>query len=328
MAAQARLLRRLRVAASYGFLLLVGLTMLAPFAWMASTALKEPGEASSHSLLPWRKFAVIDGQKREVQIVENLGDRRRVLVLDDGTVSAERRMLVLPNSAIEWRVSPRWDNFALVWQRVPFLRFYLNSFLVAICVTLGQVATSAAAAYAFTRLRFPARDKLFFGYLATLMIPSAVTMIPLFILLRYMSWIDTYWALIIPGVFSAYGTFMLRQFFLTLPTDLEDAARIDGCGSWGVFWHVVLPLSKPALATVAVFTFMGNWRSFMWPLVVAFSAEKQTLPVGLAYFQGEYGTDWTLLMAGSLLMIVPMLVVFMFAQRYFVEGIQLGALKG
>ncbi len=221
-----------------------------------------------------------------------------------------------------------WQNYVKVWSVVPFAQFYLNSILVSLCITFGQVATSAMAAYAFARLNFPGRDRIFFGYLATMMIPGAVTMIPVFILLRHFGWIDTYKALILPGIFTAYGTFMLRQFFLTLPKDLEDAAKIDGCSYVRIFWHIILPLSKPALATLTTFTFMGSWMNLMWPLIVVNTHTKYTLPVGLAYFQGVHNTDWTLLMAASMMMILPILIVFLFNQRFFVEGIKLTGIKG
>ena len=221
-----------------------------------------------------------------------------------------------------------WQNYVKAFHVVPFARFYLNSIFVVLLTTLGSVSTSALAAYAFARLRFPGRENIFFAYLATMMIPGAVTMIPVFILLQQLGWIDTYKAVILPGIFTAYGTFMLRQFFLTLPKDLEDAAKIDGCSYFGIFWRILLPLSKPALATLTTFTFMGCWMNFMWPLVVLNSHEKFTLPVGLAYFQSLHHTDWTLLMAGSVMMILPILVLFVFNQRYFVEGIKLTGIKG
>jgi len=229
----------------------------------------------------------------------------------------------------KWIPSPAvWENYRNAWTAIPFGRFYLNSIAVGLSVTFGQVFTSALAAYAFARLRFPGRDKLFFGYLATMMIPGSVTMIPVFILLRMMRLIDTYTALILPGIFSAYGTFMLRQFFMSLPRELEEAAKIDGCSLFGIFWRIILPLSKPALATITTFTFMGSWNNFMWPLIVTNSMELKTLPIGLAAFQGQYSTDWTLLMAGSIIVLLPVLILFVFNQRFFVEGIQLGAVKG
>ncbi len=221
-----------------------------------------------------------------------------------------------------------WENYPKAWNAVPFARGYMNSIFVAVTVTFGQVFTSSLAAYAFARLSFPGRDKLFLGYLGTMMIPGAVTMIPVFILLRKLGWIDTYKALIIPSMFSAYGTFMLRQFFMSLPSDLEDAAKIDGCSLFGIYTRIILPLSKPALATLTIFTFMGSWMSFMWPLIVTNSMELKTLPVMLASFQGLYTTDWTLLMAGSIIVLSPIIVVFVLGQRYFVEGIRLGAIKG
>jgi multiple sugar transport system permease protein len=221
-----------------------------------------------------------------------------------------------------------WQNYVRAFKAVPFLRFYLNSIFVTACITVGQVGTSAMAAYAFARLKFPGRDQIFFSYLGTMMIPGAVTMIPVFILLRMLGWIDTYKAVILPGIFTAYGTFLLRQFFLTLPTELEDAAKIDGCSYFGIFWKIILPLSKPALATLTTFTFMGSWLNFMWPLIVLNTHSKFTLPVGLSYFQSLHHTDWNMLMAGSLMMILPILIVFIAFQRYFVEGIKLTGIKG
>ena len=224
-----------------------------------------------------------------------------------------------------------WKNYIDVWKVVTFARFYLNSIFVCVAVTFGQVATSALAAYAFARLKFPGRDKLFFAYLATMMIPGSVTMIPVFALMRTFGWIDTYKALIIPSIFTAYGTFLLRQFFMTLPRDLEDAAKIDGCSLWGIFWRVILPLSNTALATLTIFVSLGNWVSFMWPLLVTNSIEKRTLPIGLAYFQELYQyaqPDWGLLMAGSLITMVPIIIIFLFNQRFFIEGIKLTGMKG
>lgn len=228
---------------------------------------------------------------------------------------------------LQWLPRPlAWQSYVDIWRVVPFGRFFLNSVFVAICVTVGHVLTSAWAAYAFARLRFPGRDRLFFAYVATMMIPGSVTMIPVFILMKWFGWIDSYRALIIPGVFSAYGTFLLRQFFLSIPKDFEDAAKIDGASSWRIFWQIIMPLSKPALATLTLFTFMGNWGSFMWPLLVIDSVEKKTLPIGLTYFQELYqyaSPNWPLLMAGSVVSMVPMIFLFLSNQRFFLEGIRL-----
>jgi multiple sugar transport system permease protein len=222
----------------------------------------------------------------------------------------------------------KWSNFMQVWRAMPFARYYMNSIFVGVAVTALQVLTSAMAAFAFARLRFPGRDKLFFCYLATMMIPQAVTLVPLFILMKYWGWVDSYKVLILPVSFTAYGTFLLRQFFLGLPGALEDAARIDGCGWWGIFWRVALPLSSPALATLAILSFVGNWQSFLWPLVFTHSEDLRTLPLGLAAFQGEFGTAWTLLMSASLMSLLPLLAVFVTGQRFLISGIRLGAVKG
>lgn len=220
------------------------------------------------------------------------------------------------------------DNYKVVLTETNFARALFNSVFITICITAGQLITSSLAAFAFARLKFFGRDKIFLGYLATLMVPISVTMIPTFILLRYMGWIDTYAALILPGIFSVYGTFLLRQFFMGLPTELEEAAVLDGCGTFRIYWHVALPLSKPAMAALGILTLMGSWRTFMWPLIVAHTPEHFTLPVALTKFQGIFETAWTFLMAGGVIMIIPLLLVFFFGQRFFVSGIRVGAVKG
>lgn len=221
-----------------------------------------------------------------------------------------------------------WSNYQTVWEALPFDRFLLNSAIVSILVTLGQLLTCSMGAFAFARLRFPGREKLFLLYLGTMMIPFQVTMIPVFILVKYFKWLDTYQGLIVPCLFSAYGTFLLRQFFMSIPSELEDAAKIDGCSYWRIFWNIILPLSKPALATLGIFVFMWSWNNFLWPLLITNTLEMKTLPLGLAYFLGQYTIYWNLLMAGTTIALAPVLVVFFFAQRYFVEGITLTGLKG
>ena len=180
--------------------------------------------------------------------------------------------------------SPRWDNYAEVFRQVAFGRYFFNTLFVAVMRTAGVLVTSAMAAYAFARLSFPGRDGLFLLYLGTMMLPGQVTMIPNFILMRELGWIDTYKALTIPLMFSAFGTFLLRQFFLTIPSELEDAAVVDGCSPWAIFRHVILPLSGPPLATLAVFNFLGAWNDFMWPLIMTHSERLWMLNVGLSYF--------------------------------------------
>jgi multiple sugar transport system permease protein len=242
---------------------------------------------------------------------------------------------------LKWIPEPiKWKNYTdawflkqraadrPVWYLAPFARFFFNSIFIAVTVTLGQVFTSAMAAFAFARLQWKGRDKVFVSYLATMMVPGQVTMIPVFILIKKLQWVDTYQALILPAMFSAYGTFMLRQFFLSIPRSLEEAATIDGASTWKIFISIILPLSKPALATLTTFTFMGSWNSFLWPLVVTNSMEMRTLPVGVAVFQSQFGTQWALLMAGAMITLMPVLIIYIFNQRFFVKGIALSGMKG
>ena len=254
-------------------------------------------------------------------------------------------------------IPPRWtlDNYTGVVQAFSFLRYYANSLVIATTVTVVQVSTSVLAAYAFARLQFRGRDVLFLGYLATMMIPADVLMIPQFVLMKKIpEWLnlvlgteffsgflyfgdnyighavglDSFFALIAPGCFSAYGTFMLRQFLLSISHEIEEAAFIDGCSTWGVFRHVILPLAKPALSALAIFTFLGRWRAFLWPLIMTDSDSMMVLPVGLAKLSNIYTNDYGLICAGSVLMLIPMILVFVFFQRWFISGIQLGAVKG
>lgn len=293
---------------------LAAATMLLPLAFMFTTALSQPGQS---------------------------------LRADGGLL------------ALVWPTTWRWRNFADVWIEVPFLRYYLNSLGVALVITVGHVLTSASAAFAFSRLRWRGRDAVFLAYLATMMVPSAVTMLPNFIVVRFMPdvltavlpWIDwvaprhlgpslgwpavgrlvgldSYFALTVPVMFSAYGTFMLRQFFLGLPRELDEAAMLDGCGPGRTFFQIILPLARPGLATLAVFTFIAAWGGLLWPLIVTSEDSLRTLPLGLQAFQGQYGTEWHLMMAAALLMLIPTVVVFLVGQRFFVSGLTVGAVKG
>lgn len=221
-----------------------------------------------------------------------------------------------------------WENYTKTVTIMPFGRFYLNSLVVALSVTFFQLLTASLAAFAFARLRFWGRNALFLLYLATLMIPFHVMLIPNFILVRFMGWYDTYQALILPPAFSALSTFLLRQYFLGLPLELDEAARIDGASSLRIWWQIILPLSGPVLAALTIFTFLNAWNDFLWPLVITNSLEMRTLPVGLTAFQGQYKVEWHLLMAGAVIAMVPVLIVYILAQKKFVEGITLAGLGG
>jgi multiple sugar transport system permease protein len=220
------------------------------------------------------------------------------------------------------------ENFQAAWNFAPFGRYLVNTLILAGGVMVLEVATSALAAYAFARLRFRGRDALFLLYLGTLMIPRQVTLIPQFIIMRELGWIDTYQGLIIPQAFSAFGTFLLRQYFLGIPRELEDAARIDGASRWECFRRIILPLSGPALATLAVFIFLFQWNNLLWPLVMSNSDSTRPIAVGIRQFQGQYGTDWNLLMAAATLSTLPVVAVYILAQHWFVRGITLSGFGG
>jgi len=229
-----------------------------------------------------------------------------------------------------WAPSP-WitDNFVSAWTQVPFGQFLLNSFKVAGLNTVGQLITCTLAAYAFARLRFPGRDLIFGLYLASLMVPSQVTIIPLYILMKDLGLVDNHASLILPGLWSAFGTFLLRQFFLTIPRELEEAAIIDGAGLMRILWAVILPLSTSTLAALAIFTFNFFWNDFFSPLIFLDTPSNLTLPVGLSLLQGQYaGTSPAVMLAGVCMAVAPVLIVFVIGQRYIVEGITLTGLKG
>ena len=235
-----------------------------------------------------------------------------------------------------FRVPPRWipdpprfSNYSEITERMPFIRFFVNSVKVAGLATIGQVLSCSLAAYAFARMRFRGSSVLYVVLLATMMIPAQVTMIPSFMIMRFLGWIDSHNALIVPAFFGgAFGTFLLRQFFATIPQELEDAARIDGAGKFRIYWQIVLPLSKPALVTLGLFTFMTYWGDLLGPVIYLSSADKMTLTVGLANLQaGAMATRYDLLMAGALVSIVPMLVLFVVAQKWFVRGITMTGMR-
>jgi multiple sugar transport system permease protein len=220
------------------------------------------------------------------------------------------------------------ENYVKVFEQIPFARYYFNSVFIAAWVTLLQCLTSAMAAYAFARLRWRWRDGVFRLYLATLMIPGVVTMIPNYTLMVKLHLLDSYLGLIVPASFSAFGTFLLRQFMLTIPPSLDEAAAMDGAGPWSIFWNVIMPISRAGLVTLAIFTFLGTYGSFFWPLILIKSEYLRTLPIGMLYFDTIYGRQTNLIMAASVMNIIPLVILFVVAQKFIVRGIQLGAVKG
>ncbi len=233
------------------------------------------------------------------------------------------------------QIPPQWipdpfvpENYLKVFNELPFVRFFLNTVFVAIAITLGQLVMCATAAYVFARLEFPGKNLMFILVLATMMIPIHLYLIPSFILMNDLKWYDRYEALIIPNIFSPFGIFLLRQFFLGIPRELEEAARLDGAGYIDVFTKVVLPLSVPALAALAAVTFLYAWNSFIWPLIMISSDQYKVLSVGLTALQGRYVTNWPVLMAGATLAMLPTVIVYIAAQKYFVRGITLSGFGG
>jgi len=222
----------------------------------------------------------------------------------------------------------KWSNFIEAMSMQPFGRYFLNTFIVSSASVIGQLIFCSMAAYAFARIRFLGRDKIFGLYLSTMMIPAIVTIIPAFLIINIFGWMNTYWALFTPTISSVWGIFLLRQFFQTIPKDLEDAARVDGASEFTIFWKIILPLSKPALATLAIFAFMGSWKDFLWPLIVTNRMDMRTVEVGIANFSSLYSTDWPHQMAAAVVVMLPIIIVFFIAQKYFVRGITLTGMKG
>jgi len=224
----------------------------------------------------------------------------------------------------------RWSNYVEAWQAIPFSRFFFNSLFVAAATTVAVVLTSSMAGYSFARLRYPGRDLLFLAYLGTIMIPFPVLIIPLFILMRQLGLVDTLAGLILPAAFTAWGTFLMRQFMLSIPREIEEAARMDGASFWRIYLQIILPLSRPVVATLGIFTFLGSWNDFLWPLIMISSVENKTLPLGLTMFQAQVPikTPWQLVMAAATFSVIPVLIVFVLGQKYYVRGIATTGLKG
>jgi multiple sugar transport system permease protein len=220
-----------------------------------------------------------------------------------------------------------WENYFRALTALPMLLFLRNTLIITITATALGVVAASLAGYAFGRLRFWGRDALFFAYLGTLMVPGQVTLIPSFLILTWLGWVNTYEGLIVPRLCAFVGVFLMRQSFLGFPPELEDAARIDGCSRWRVLWQIVLPLSAPAITALAVLAFTGSWNDFLWPLVVVSSERMKTVQLGLAAMQGE-AADWSLIMAAAALSALPLLVLYAFLQRAFTRGIVTTGLRG
>lgn len=299
---------------------LMAFGMCLPFLWMVLTSLKPLSEVGSENWLPSPTSAAM---------VERVGaDGKPELVPAPGVIGAAKQLVHRNWMPTNYPDVFDYENPDPNRRGIQFARFYWNSIFVASWVTFLQVVTSSMAAFAFSRLHWPGRDRVFLMYLGTMMLPGLVMMIPNYQIMIALGLINTLPGLILPAAFSAFGTFLLRQFMLTVPASLDEAAEIDGASKWRVFWDVILPLSRPGLITLSIFTFMGNYNSFFWPLVMLKSPSHYTLPIGLMYFDSTRGQSTHLLMAAVTMSVVPMVVVFVLLQKHLVRGIQLGAVKG
>jgi len=334
-----------RKAILHTVLLIGSVVFMVPFVWLVTTSLKEEDEIFRYPpvWIPTRQVKIdLGGHKypvsmwngvRVAEISETEAGEVKVRVLP-GQPNAGKETLVQRSDLVKVRkFALKWENYTDALDYLPEdtykgLIYLWNTVYITTLSIVGTLLSSSLVAYSFARLRWPGRDSLFLVLLATMMLPGAVTMIPVYLIFRALGWIDTLRPLWVPAFFGgAFSVFLLRQFFLTIPTDLEDAAKIDGCGYFGIYRRIMLPLIKPALATLTIMTFMGTWNEFMRPLIYINSPEKMPLAYALQLFQAAHSAEYALLMAASTLVMLPVLVVFFFTQRYFIQGITLTGLK-
>ncbi|RVX47635.1 carbohydrate ABC transporter membrane protein 2 (CUT1 family) [Nonomuraea polychroma] len=222
----------------------------------------------------------------------------------------------------------RWSNFVDIWERIPLLTYLGNSAFLSMTITLLQVLTGSFAAYGFSKVRFPGRDALFLAYIATIAVPWQAYMVPQYIMMQQAELTNTYWAIILLQAFGAFGVFLMRQYYMSIPDDLCEAARIDGLSEYGIYWRIILPLSKPALASLALLTFVNTWNDYMGPFIYLSDNELWTVQLGLRSFVGQYDADYAMMMTGAVVSVLPILVIFLLGQRYFIRGIATSGLKG
>ena len=242
------------------------------------------------------------------------------------SVKTDREVFTVP---IQWiPKSYHWDNFVDIWKEIPLATYLENSLLLSVVITFLQVLTGSFAAYGFAKMRFPGRDVLFMGYIATIAVPWQAYMVPQYIMMQKMGLVDTRWSLILIQAFGAFGVFLMRQFYLTIPDEVSEAARLDGLSEYGIWFRIMLPLSKPALASLALLTFVNTWNDYMGPFIYLTDNNLWTVQIGLRSFIGQYDAQYAMIMAGSVISVVPILVIFLLGQRYFVRGIATTGMKG
>lgn len=318
---------------TYFILSICGLAMVIPFIWMLTTSVKSQLELNKGNVgfLPIEDQVTYeeDGVIYNVSKIKTEGDSVYVHLFDKemNRVSSYQK-IALADIQSQQKVRLHFENFKAAFNKVPFRRYFLNTIFVSFSVVIGVLITGSLAAYAFAIMRFKGRDFIFYLFISMMMVPQPVYLIPSYVLLNNLGWIDTYQALIIPWIANIFTIFLLRQQFKTIPDELFDAARIDGCGRFRTLWKIVLPLSKSVISTAAIFGFIGSWNSFMWPLVMTDSPAIRVLQVGLSYFSQEASSQTALLMAASTFSILPLIILFLLAQKQIIASFASSGLKG
>lgn len=323
----------IRMTIIYTFLIIFGLFMVVPFVWMISTSLMNQAEFNKHDsvFVPKEEYHVWKSPAGDQKIllvqVENKEAVIHTLDKDNRIVDEYKRV---PSSEVrKVRKAPalHWDNFTRAFKKVPFATYFANTLFVSFVSLIGVLITSMLAAFAFGRMEFKGKDALFYLFLSMMMVPEPIYLISSYILLDKISWLDTYQALIIPWCVNIFTIFLFRQHFRSLPKELFESASLDGCSTFGMLWRLIIPLSKSVIATASVFSLIGSWNSFMWPLVMTNRPELRVLQVGLSYFNQEASTQTTLLMAASAFSILPILIIFFFAQKQIIASYAKAGLK-
>jgi len=324
---------KFRSIITYLILIIFGLTMVIPFLWMLSTSLMTQSEFNKQETLfiPKEEYHVWDnnGVEERILMVMEKGDKSVIHVLNEDLTIVQEYKEVPSDQIRVLRKKPslHFSNYLKAFKKVPFALYFYNTIYVSVISLIGVLITSLLAAYAFSRMEFKGRDFFFYLFLSMMMVPQPIYMISSYVLLDKLNWLDTYNALIIPWVANIFTIFLFRQHFKSLPKELFDAASIDGCSTFGMLWRIIVPLSKPVIATASIFSLITSWNSFMWPLVMINRPELRVLQVGLSYFNQEASTQTTLLMAASTFSIVPILILFFFAQKQIIASYSRSGMK-
>ncbi|MBT3754907.1 MAG: carbohydrate ABC transporter permease [Candidatus Cloacimonetes bacterium] len=323
----------MKKSVSYIILSVCGLLMVIPFIWMLTTSVKSQLEVNKGNVgfLPIEHYSTYeeDGNIYRITQVKVDGDSTYIHIFDENMNRIRSYEKVLSSDIEEkTEVKLHFENYKEAFTKVPFKRYFINTLFVSFSVVFGVLVTGALAAYAFATMKFKGRDFIFYLFISMMMVPQPVYLIPSYVLLNHLGWIDTYNALIIPWIANIFTIFLLRQQFKTIPSELFDAARIDGCGRFRTLCTLVLPLSKSVIVTSAIFGFIGSWNSFMWPLIMTDSPAIRVLQVGLSYFSQEASAQTSLLMAASTFSILPLVILFLFAQKQIIASFASSGLKG